>query len=166
VPGLEGKDDPEPDPDTTERRLSLKFGNFKFLDMGDLTWNYEKQLVCPANPDRHVDLFQTRITAWTGRIRRSSSGRFSSRGDMNNGPRKEVRRRFSTSCGSLRHTGHLAGTPRHGHAQGINTDEKMIANLTTSAECKGNLIKVSVASNGKYTVTNARNGYTKTYSPK
>jgi hypothetical protein len=42
----------------------------------------------------------------------------------------------------------------------------MIANLGTSAECKGNLLKVSVAPDGKYTVTNARNGFSKTYSSK
>jgi hypothetical protein len=53
------------------------------------------------------------------------------------------------------------GTPKE-----INSDEQMIANLGTSAECKGNLLKVSVASNGQYTVSNARNGFSKTYSVK
>ena len=48
----------------------------------------------------------------------------------------------------------------------VNTDEKMIANLETSAECKGNWLKVSVDSNGRYTVTNPRNGFSKTYEAK
>ena len=42
----------------------------------------------------------------------------------------------------------------------------MIANLGPSADCPANLLKVSVAPDGKYTVTNARNGFTKTYSSK
>ncbi len=39
----------------------------------------------------------------------------------------------------------------------------MIANLGTTAECQGNLLEVSVDANGQYTVTNARNGFSKTY---
>jgi hypothetical protein len=53
------------------------------------------------------------------------------------------------------------GTPKE-----VNTDEKMIANLGPSADCPANLLKVSVAPDGKYTVTNARNGFAKTYSSK
>ena len=55
--------------------------------------------------------------------------------------------------------GHLAlGTPKE-----INTNEQMIANFEPSAECKGNWIKASVAPDGKYTLTNGRNGFSKTY---
>jgi hypothetical protein len=42
----------------------------------------------------------------------------------------------------------------------------MIANLGPTADCPANLLKVSVASDGKYTITNARNGFSKTYSSK
>jgi hypothetical protein len=42
----------------------------------------------------------------------------------------------------------------------------MIANLGTAAECKGNWLEVSVDSNGRYTVTNQRNGFHKTYEAK
>jgi hypothetical protein len=44
-----------------------------------------------------------------------------------------------------------------------DANEKMIANMEPTAECKGNLLKVTVASNGKFTVTNERNRYRKTY---
>ena len=64
---------------------------------------------------------------------------------MNNGPRKggpasvfEVLRK-SPGLEDI-WQGHLAlGTPKE-----VNTDEKMIANLEPSAECKGNLLEVSV----------------------
>jgi len=86
---------------------------------------------------------------------------------MNNGPRKggpatvfEVLRK-SPGIQDI-WQGHLAlGTPKE-----VNTDEQMIANLGPTANCPANLLKVSVAPGGKYTITNARNGFTKTYSAK
>ena len=56
--------------------------------------------------------------------------------------------------------GHLSlvdSDPKH------NTSEEMIANLEETAECKGNVIKASVARDGKFTMTNGRNGFSKTY---
>ena len=83
---------------------------------------------------------------------------------MNNGPRKggppAVFETLRKSPGLQDiWQGHLAlNTPKD-----VNTDEKMIANLEPTAECKGNLLKASVAPDGKYTLTNLRNGYSKTY---
>jgi competence protein ComEC len=37
--------------------LMLSYGEFDFLDLGDLTWNVEHQLVCPNNPLGKVDLY-------------------------------------------------------------------------------------------------------------
>ncbi len=163
------KTTPEPDPDNDQSvGFLLKSGRFKFLDLGDVTWNTEKQLVCPANLIGTVDLFQTTHHG----LDRSNSPQFvwsiqPRVAVMNNGPRKggpasvfEILRK-SPGLQDI-WQGHLAlGTPKE-----VNTDEQMIANLGTSAECKGNLLKVSVASDGRYTMTNARNGFTKTYSSK
>ena len=44
-----------------------------------------------------------------------------------------------------------------------NAADEMIANLEDTAECKGNWIKASVAPDGKFTVTNGRNSFSKTY---
>jgi competence protein ComEC len=159
--------DVDPDNDQSVGFL-LSFGKFRFIDLGDLTWNYEQKLVCPNNLIGTVDLYQTTHHG----LDRSNSPQFVWAIQpkvviMNNGPRKggpaDV---FDT----LRHSPglediwqvHLAlGTPKE-----INTDEKMIANLESTAECKGNLLKVSVDSKGKYTVTNPRTGFSKTYDAK
>ena len=49
------------DEDKSENAASVAtlftFGSFRMLDMGDLTWNREMQLMCPNNPIGTVDLW-------------------------------------------------------------------------------------------------------------
>jgi hypothetical protein len=40
----------------------------------------------------------------------------------------------------------------------------MIANLEETADCKGHWIKASVEANGRFTIVNGRNGFTRTYT--
>jgi beta-lactamase superfamily II metal-dependent hydrolase len=53
--------------DQTENARSLgtiiTFGKVRILDLGDLTWDKEMELVCPANKLGHVDIFN-RLASW------------------------------------------------------------------------------------------------------
>lgn len=160
---------PDVDPDNNMSvGFLLQFGKFSFLDMGDLTWNYEQRLVCPANLIGTVDVYQTTHHG----MDRSNSPQFvwaiqPKVAVMNNGPNKggpasvfEILRK-SPGLEDIWQS-HLAlGTPRE-----INTGESMIANLEPTGECKGNLLKLSVAPDGKFAMTNARNGFSKIYRSK
>lgn len=160
---------PEPDPDNDQSvGFVLKYGKFDFIDMGDLTWKFEQKVVCPMNLIGKVDLYQTTHHG----LDRSNSPQFvwaiqPTVAVMNNGPRKGGQ---ASVFETLRKApglqdiwqGHLAlNTPKD-----VNTGEAMIANLEPSAECKGNLLKASVDSQGRFTMTNLRNGFTKSYESK
>jgi len=162
-----GPEERDPDNDMSVGFV-LKYGKFDFIDMGDLTWKFEQKLVCPNNLIGTVDLYQTTHHG----LERSNTPQFiwaiqPKVAVMNNGPRKGgVPVVFDT----LRKSpglediwqGHLSLTvPKE-----LNTDEKMIANMEPTAECKGNLLKLSVEPNGKYTMTNLRNGFSKSYQAK
>jgi beta-lactamase superfamily II metal-dependent hydrolase len=146
----------------------LKFGDFTFLDLGDLTWNYEQNLVCPNNLLGKISLYQTTHHG----LDRSNSPQILAAiqpivAVMNNGPRKGGP---ATVFANLRATprlkdiwqGHFATrTPKE-----VNTGEQMIANLGDGADCPGNLLKAVVMPDGKFTITNLRNGFSKTYQSK
>jgi competence protein ComEC len=160
---------PEPDPDNDQSvGIVLKYGKFDFIDMGDLTWRYEQKLVCPANLIGKVDLYQTTHHG----LDRSNSPQFvwaiqPAVAVMNNGPRKggpaSVFETLKKSPGMEDiWQGHLALST----AKESQTDDRMIANMEPSAECKGNLLKASVDSKGQFTMTNLRNGFSKTYQSK
>jgi beta-lactamase superfamily II metal-dependent hydrolase len=157
---------PEQDPDNDQSvGFVLQFGKFRFIDMGDLTWNYEQKLVCPANLIGKIDLYQTTHHG----LDRSNSPQFvwaihPTVAVMNDGPKKggqpSVFETLRKSAGLEDiWQGHMALlTPKE-----VNTDERMIANLEDTPNCTGNLLKASVKADGSYTLTNMRNGFTKTY---
>ncbi len=164
----------------------LTYGKFKYLNLADLDWEREMELACPVNKlgtvtlyhaSRHGGLSGSGAPAFLGAIRPQVVV-------MNNGPRKGLGQVDNTvksvTPGGLRPYERnsylrLAGLPGiegiwQGHLSLLdrdpqhNTSENMIANLEETADCKGNWIKASVAPDGKFTVTNGRNGFSKTYA--
>jgi len=157
------------DPTDNARSLGflLRFGKFRFLDLGDLTWNIEHKLVCPTNFLGTVTLYQV-----THHGQNNSSNPALLRSVrpqvavMNNGPRKAG---HPDVVKWLRAVPGIEGIWQ-GHKNLASKDEEnvapeFIANLGPEQECAGHLIKVAVASNGgSYTVTNARNGHSRKYT--
>jgi competence protein ComEC len=166
--------------------ILLTSGKFKFLALLDLDWEKEMELVCPVNKLGQVTIYQTSrhgsfddagSPAMLGAIRpqvvvmtngpRKGMGQTDST-KSNNPPGKTVAAyekntylRLATTPGVegvwQSHLSLLDPDPQH------NTAENMIANMEETADCKGNWIKASVASDGKFTVTNGRNGFSKSY---
>jgi beta-lactamase superfamily II metal-dependent hydrolase len=155
--------------DKTENARSvgfvLTFGNFRMIDIGDLTWNKEHDLVCPNNLLGNVDLYLTThhgldisgppviVHALRPRV-----------AIMNNGAKKGGTRpawqtvHDSPGLQDLWQL-HFAVDAGADH----NTAEPFIANLD---ETTGYGLKVSVQRDGSFIVTNARNGTAKTYKPR
>lgn len=146
----------------------LRFGNFEFLDFGDLTWNYELETACPANLFGEIDLYQVTHHG----IHMSGApphilGIQPLVAVMNNGPRKGGSpSTFETlmSTGSLvdlwqAHRAVESG-PEH------NPDPQFIANLGETEECDGHWIMAAVEPSGSFSLTNSRLGYTKEYAPR
>ncbi len=143
----------------------LRVGNFEFLDLGDLTWNYEYQLACPRNLLGEIDLYQ--VTHHGMDMSGSPQHVWAIRPTvavMNNGPTKGGRPQVyemlmqSPGIEDLWQL-HRAIDTDAAH----NTDENLIANLAETDKCRGHWIKAAVAGDGSYTVSNSRNGFSKTY---
>jgi competence protein ComEC len=155
--------------DKTENARSvgtlLTFGAFRMIDIGDLTWNREHDLVCPNNLIGPVDLYLT-----THHGLDISGGPFivhalSPRvAIMNNGAKKGGTKpawqtvHDSPGLQDLWQI-HFAVDAGADH----NVAEPFIANMD---ETTGYGINVSAQRDGSFTVVNARNGFTKTYRPR
>jgi competence protein ComEC len=165
----------------------VSFGAFTFLDVADLDWQKEMELVCPVNKLGRVSLYQTsRHGSFDGAGAPAFLGAISPQVIVvNNGPRKGLGQSDDRvkpleisgkppapyEKNSYLRMAKLPGIEGiwQGHLSLLdndashNTSPDMIANFEETAECRGNLITASVAADGKFTLTNGRNGFSKTY---
>jgi competence protein ComEC len=160
------------DPDPTENARSLGFkltyGKFTFLDLGDLTWNKELELSCPENHVGQVTLFQATHHGFYNDNSGAPAHVWALRPQVvivNNGPRKGLGANAWDTIAKipgLEDTWqvHLSLATDAAH----NTSEQKVANAEPTAECKGNFLKASVSKDGKFTITNSRNGFSKSYT--
>jgi competence protein ComEC len=158
--------------DNTENSRStgflLTYGKFTFLDVGDLTWDRETMLGCPVNKVGEVSLMQATHHGFSNGQSGAPALIWSVKPQVvvvNNGARKGF------SNGGYETLAKIPGIEGiwQGHKGAMNdadhnTAEDMIANLEEGAADKGNWIKASVSSDGKFTVTNNRNRFSKTYT--
>ncbi len=156
---------PDPGEDARSLGFLVSFGKFQFLDLGDLSWNKEHELACPENRIGEVDLYQVTMHGMpmSGAPQQVWSAK-PAVAILNNGPRKGG---APAAYETVRQSPGLQDLWQLHYAMGSdrehNTGENLIANLTPEQECAGHWLKVSVAQDGRYTVTNSRNGFSKTY---
>jgi len=134
--------------------MVVQFGNWRFYDAGDLTWNQETRLVCPKNLIGQVDVYQVTHHGLDSSnnplILKSLQPRVAI---MNNGVTKgclpEVAANLKDTK-SIEAVYQLHKNLRPDGATG-NVPDEYIANK--ERECQGNYVKLSVAIDGKtYTV--------------
>lgn len=156
--------------DPTENARSLgvlvSFGSFKFIDIGDLTWNKELELACPSNKVGPVDLYVTTHHGMDVSGPEALVHAIHPRvAIMNNGSRKggsPAAWKIVKSSPGLEDLWQLHFANAGG--QDNNVANAFLADLNETGE--GNYIKVSAAKTGAMTVFNSRNRHTKTYAAK
>ncbi len=148
--------------------MVVQFGNWRFYDAGDLTWNQEARLVCPKNLIGQVDVYQVTHHGLDSSnnplVLRSLKPRVAI---MNNGVTKGC---LPEVAANLRETPSIEAVYqvhknlRPDGATG-NVPDDYIANR--DRECQGNYIKLSVAPDGKsYTVNIPANAHSRTFETK
>jgi competence protein ComEC len=183
------------DPDNGQSAgFVMAYGRFRTIDLGDFTWNGELQLMCPVNRIGPVDVYLTSHHGITQSGSPALVHGLAPRvAIMNNGTRKGgAVPTFETleSSPGLEdlwqlHWSYNAGIEHN--APGVfiaNVDdaETIAAVLTApataapgggrgriggpAAHVPAYLIKVSAQADGTFTVTNTRNGFSKTYRPR
>jgi competence protein ComEC len=154
--------------DPTENAQStgsrIVYGKFRAVDLGDLTWNKEKDLVCPVNKIGKVDVY---IVSHHGMDISGSPALVNALQPgvaiMDNGEKKggtvEAWDTIHASPGILDiWQSHLSAAGGKQH----NTGEKMIANVTSDPDA-GNYLKLTAHPDGHFEIANPRTGYSKKY---
>lgn len=154
--------------DQTENAYSLgvliRFGKMRILDLGDLTWDKERELMCPNNPLGKVDLLVVSHHGWF----HSSSPALVDAihptvAVMDNGEKKGG---SIAALDTVRHTPGLETlwqlhySDEGGEAH--NTAADYIANL--DGPDADHDIEVTASRDGSFTVRNSRNGVEKHYT--
>jgi competence protein ComEC len=159
--------EPDPPEDTTENARSvgviITYGKLRVLDLGDLTKKKELGLACPKNLLGTVDLFVVTHHGYTQSNARALVHAVRPRvAIMDNGARKagspDAWQTVHDSPGladmwQLHYS--IEGAKEH------NVVADMIAN--PDENCAGKSVEVTATDDGTITVTNTRNGFTKTY---
>lgn len=155
------------DPDKSENAQSvgvlIQFGDFRLADLGDLTWNKEFDLVCPANKLGKVDAFVVSHhgtnTSDSPQLVRALSPRAAiEENGAKKGGSAEVWRTLKETPG-LQDTWQLHFAVAGGKEN--NPADPFIANVDEI--CEGKWLRMTAMRDGAFTLENSRNKYQKTY---
>jgi beta-lactamase superfamily II metal-dependent hydrolase len=157
----------EDDPSENARSLGilLTYEHFRFLDLGDLTWNKELELMCPANSIGTVSVY---LTSHHGLDQSGSPALVDAIHPrvaiMNNGARKggsPSAWQIVKDSPGLEDMWQLHYAMEGGKEH--NVPDSFIANV--DEHCEGKYIQLTAKSDGSFTVYNSRNKFTKAYKP-
>lgn len=146
--------------------LMIQYGDFRTINLGDLTWNREHKLVCPNNLLGTIDLYLTTHHGLSISGPKAIVHALRPRvAVMNNGPTKGgTPEAWQTVHDSPGLEDFWQGHYSVGAGGDHNVAEEFIANFDeTKEDCAGHWIKVSAMADGSFTVTNGRSGFSKTY---
>ncbi len=154
----------QPDPTENARSIGflLKFGNFRMLDLADLTWNKEMEAACPFNKVGRVDVY---LTNHHGLASSNNPALVHALGAkaivMNNGAKKGGE---AAAIDSMRKAPGLGSFWQLHYSIGAgkehNVEDPYIANLTAPG---GFHFEVTAQESGKFTIRNQRNKFAKSY---
>lgn len=142
--------------------MLMTFGKTRILDMGDLTWNKEIELLCPVNRVGKVDLYFVDGHGMDISTAPPTVALDPLVAIMENGSRKggdEAVIKTVNSTPDLKGFWRSHSTVRYPDLDG---DPNYIANLDGPTD-EGYPIDVDITPQGQITVTNARNNFSKTY---
>jgi competence protein ComEC len=155
-------------PDQTENARSLgvliRFGNLKILDLGDLTWDKERDLMCPDNRLGKVDVLVVSHHGWFQSSSPALVDAIHPRvAIMDNGAKKggsvpvldTVRKAPGIETLWQLHYSDEGGAAH-------NTKSEYIANL--DGPDAGHDIEITASRDGSFTVHNSRTGMDKSYT--
>ncbi len=156
--------------DQTENARSvgivMQYGKIRLVDLGDLTWDKEMQLMCPVNKLGHMDVYVVSHHGWN----QSGSPAFVD----GIAPRLAVMDNGETKGGSPSTWDIIEKSPRlrnlwqlHYSAEGgeqHNVAAPYIANLKGGAD--GNFIRLTAYPDGRLVVYNSRTGKSTNYPAK
>ena len=157
------------DEDRGENGMSLGYllrhGKFAFVNLGDLSWNFQHRLACPVNLLGRVDLFQvTHHGVRDDVLPQQMWSMAPTVAVMNNGPTKgagAVAVATVVKSPGLEDLWSLHRAVNNDAAH--NAKEQLTANVGATETCAGAWIRARVDAGGTYTLTNSRNGFSKTY---
>ena len=183
---FERKPDPaRPDDNAHSVGSVITYGRFRVVDLGDLLWNEEHDLVCPRNLIGTVDLYMVThhglASSGSPQLVHGLRPRVAV---MQNGTRKGG---APATFRTLRSSPGLEDvwTLHWSYAAGVehNSPGLFVANLdsastiatvltaapgqrigTSDTHAPAHYIKISARADGSFTVTNTRNGFSKTYA--
>jgi competence protein ComEC len=143
--------------------LLITLGKFRMLDMADLEWAYDRKLMCPSNPIGTVDVYQVSIHGQDKGVSPALAQAIHARvAIMANGARKGG---DPATWPTLRNSPGMKDIWQLHYAENgtaaTNPPADFIAN--PQADCEAKWIQMSAAPDGSFTVTNSRNGFSKTY---